>query len=343
VDHNIINPKITVLMPVYNCELYIKEAIESILNQTFSDFEFLIIDDASTDLTPSIIKSYNDSRIKLIEKPDNSGYTNSLNYGLSIANGDYIARMDGDDFSFPERFHKQISFLDSNRDVFLCGTSYHIMERDKNIILPESHENIKSALLKANCIVHPSVMFRNSRDNKSSVCYDSLKEPAEDYDLWVRLLTFGKLYNLPEILLNYRVHDSQVSQKRNDEQKNAALEVRLDLLNYLECAIDSNERFVLKKALNDENLNYQEIKDFIILKNKLIASNSNSFFEKNAFQKYLDSIEKKIFKDFFLKRDNYSPIIFFYYLKIRGNWKIKTKDEFKLLVKSLIFFKIKNE
>ena len=97
-------PTITVLMPVYNCALYINEAMDSILSQTFDDFEFLIIDDASTDDTVSIIKSYNDPRIQLVEKPVNTGYTNSLNYGLSIANGKYIARMDGDDISLPERF-----------------------------------------------------------------------------------------------------------------------------------------------------------------------------------------------------------------------------------------------
>ncbi len=120
-------PRITVIMPVYNCELYIKEAIDSILNQTFTDFEFLIIDDASTDKTVSIIKEYKDFRIQLIEKEGNKGISDSLNYGLKVAKGEYIARMDGDDISLPERFVKQVTFLDSNPDVILCGSNFGII------------------------------------------------------------------------------------------------------------------------------------------------------------------------------------------------------------------------
>ena len=112
-------PKITVLMPVYNCELYIQEAIESILHETYSDFEFLILDDASTDQTVSIIKKYKDACIQLIEKLLKAGYTNSLNYGLTIARGKYIARMDGDDISFPDRFVKQVTYLEANPGVVL--------------------------------------------------------------------------------------------------------------------------------------------------------------------------------------------------------------------------------
>jgi glycosyltransferase involved in cell wall biosynthesis len=104
----------------------VQTAIESILNQSYTDFEFIIIDDASTDTTVTIIKSYHDSRIQLIEKSINSGYTNSLNSGLKIANGKYIARMDGDDISFPQRFAKQIAFLEGNPEVVVCGTSYTI-------------------------------------------------------------------------------------------------------------------------------------------------------------------------------------------------------------------------
>ena len=128
-------PKITVLLPVYNCELYVRTAIESILNQTFTDFEFLIIDDASTDKTLAVLKKIKDSRIQLIEKPVNSGYTNSLNYGLQMAKGKYIARMDGDDISHPERFAKQIVYLEAHPEVVVCGTTYKIVGNDKQKIM----------------------------------------------------------------------------------------------------------------------------------------------------------------------------------------------------------------
>lgn len=154
-------PTITVLMPVFNCELYIKDAVDSILNQTYNNFEFLIIDDASTDETVSIIKAYTDSRIKLIEKPINTGLTNSLNQGLKLAKGKYIARMDGDDISLPERFEKQITFLEKNPEVVLCGSWFNVIGSELVIKTPENYEDIKLALLKGNCIAHPSVMMRN--------------------------------------------------------------------------------------------------------------------------------------------------------------------------------------
>ena len=118
------SPKISVILPVYNSELYIKETIDRVLNQTFSDFELLIIDDCSTDKTVSIIKEYSDERICLIEKEKNSGLINSLNFGISLAKGEYIARMDGDDICLLERFAKQVAFLDKNPTIILCGTAY---------------------------------------------------------------------------------------------------------------------------------------------------------------------------------------------------------------------------
>jgi glycosyltransferase involved in cell wall biosynthesis len=200
-------------MPVYNCELYVQEAVDSILNQSFTDFEFLILDDASTDQTVSIIKKYNDPRIQLIEKPSNSGYTNSLNYGLTIAKGKYIARMDGDDISFSGRFAKQVAYMEAHPEVVVCGTSYKIVGNNKHIDIPKNNDAIKLNLLKGNCICHPSVMIRKKVLDEFSVIYDTSKEPAEDYDMWVRLLSFGKLHNLQDVLLEYRIYNTQVSKK----------------------------------------------------------------------------------------------------------------------------------
>lgn len=117
-------------MPVYNAEKFLKPAIESILNQTFSDFELIIIDDNSNDKTADIIKSYNDNRIKHIVNPNRIGFTNSLNQGLKIAQGDYIARMDADDISDPERFSKEIEFLENNPDIGVCGSWMKIIDEN---------------------------------------------------------------------------------------------------------------------------------------------------------------------------------------------------------------------
>jgi glycosyltransferase involved in cell wall biosynthesis len=337
-------PKITVLMPVYNCELYIKEAVDSILNQTFSDFEFLIIDDASTDKTVSIVQTYNDPRIRLFEKPVNTGLTNSLNYGLSIAKGEYIARMDGDDISLPERFAKQVAFLDANPDVVLCGTALKIIGTGNSIIFPQKNEDIKLRLLKGNCIAHPSVMLRNNKLKEFSFRYDPKTEPAEDYDLWVRLLEKGKLFNLQEELLNYRVHITQVSHKRQKEQNQCALESRLKLLKYLNYTFNENEYVLLKKIMQrNVVVTFDEIKNFSILKDKLVISNSNDFFYSNGFEKYLFELQNQNYKKYFIENENFYLINCFQYFSIRDKFgfKLKFKDEFKLIIKSLLFYKRK--
>jgi glycosyltransferase involved in cell wall biosynthesis len=339
------SPKITVLMPVYNCELYIREAVDSIINQTFDDFEFLIIDDASTDKTVAIIKTYADTRIQLIEKPANTGYTNSLNHGLSIAKGEYIARMDGDDISLPERFEKQVAFLDSNPDVVLCGTALKIIDSDKVICYPEFHENIKLVMLTHNCIIHPSVMIRKSVLDYYSVKYDISKEPAEDYNLWTKLLLYGKLYNFQEVLLHYRMHPSQVSQKRKNVQIDSSIETQIQLLDNLSLKYD---KFlissVLKKVFeNKKFFLYEEIVFFNKLKKNLLLANSSQFFEPVGFENYLNKIESKIVKCYFLKREKYDPsIIFKYFLLKRSLSKsFSLIQELKLLFKSIIFWNVK--
>lgn len=335
-------PKITVLMPVYNCELYIQEAVDSILNQTFYDFEFLIIDDASTDKTTAIIKRYKDPRIKLIEKPLNMGYTNSLNYGLKVAKGEYIARMDGDDISLPERFAKQIAFLDANPDVVLCGSNFSIIGKDKVVNLPKENEDVKLALLKGNCIVHPSVMMRNSIIQCYAISYDSMTEPAEDYDLWVRLLKFGKLYNIQEVLLNYRVHATQVSQKREQQQIYSALQSRFKILNYVEYSFNAYEHKLLEKIIQTNvEVTFSEIKDFFHLKKKMLLANSNNFFEQNGFHFYLTDLYNQNIKMYFVNKESFYPINCYQYFLIKKSFsfKLKLKEEIKLTIKSLIFYK----
>lgn len=211
--------KITVLMPVYNTAPYLKEAIESILSQTFGDFEFLIIDDASTDGSVGIVKSYSDPRIKLIEKPRNTGYTNSLNMGLELARGEYIARMDSDDISLPARFAKQVAFMEAHPEVGACGTWVQTMGAFEQLWKKAEHDwEIKIKLFTETHLCHPSVMIRRSVLTRHQLRYDPAFEPAEDYDMWSNISKVSCLANLPEALLHYRVHQSQVSGVRLREQ-----------------------------------------------------------------------------------------------------------------------------
>jgi len=334
-------PKITVLMPVYNCELYIKESIDSILNQTFTDFEFLIIDDASTDQTIALIKTYTDARIKLIVKPVNNGLTNSLNQGLKLAKGDYIARMDGDDISLPERFAKQVAFLETNLDTILCGTWFSIIGSGDVAKVPENQDEIKVALLKGNCIAHPSVMMRKQVLEELPIAYDAEKESAEDFDLWVRLIALGKLHNLQEVLLKYRVHDAQVSQKREALQVQLSLQLRLQMFRYLNYSFNNKEYDLLKKIIESGFLvTFTELKDFLILKEKMLLANADGFFDSNGFKKYLSDLQKQCFKNYFVHRKSYHPLICFQYFASRNKSDVKLKriDELKLILKTIIFY-----
>ncbi len=154
-----INSKVTILMPVYNGEKYLKEALESILNQTFTNFEFLIINDASTDNSKNIINSFNDHRIKLIENKENLGLTKSLNKGISISQSEYIARMDADDISLPKRLGIQVKFMDKHPEIGAVGTWAKIIgdKNKKHIKTYSNFEKIKAVSFFKNIIVHPSV------------------------------------------------------------------------------------------------------------------------------------------------------------------------------------------
>lgn len=335
-------PKISVIMPVYNCELYVNEAIDSILNQTEIDFEFLIIDDASSDSTVSLIKSYNDSRIQLIEKPINTGYTNSLNHGLKIAKGKYIARMDGDDISLPKRFAKQVSFLEANQDVIVCGSWFSLIGSDRIVRVTENHEDIKLAFLKGNCIAHPAVMMRKQSLDAFQVVYDVSKEPAEDYDLWIRLMLKGKLHNLQEVLLDYRTHSEQVTKTHSVEQNNKVVETKNSIFGFLEIDLLLEERLVLDKIINNGiNLSFPDIGTFQKLQKKLLSSNTKLFFEPIGFRKEMLDLEKMVVKRCFITKPAYLPTTFIEYLKVKKqlHFKLTTKDEFKLAIKSLVFYR----
>ncbi|KQW97699.1 glycosyltransferase family 2 protein [Flavobacterium sp. Root420] len=292
------NPRITVLMPVYNCELYIKETINSILNQTFIDFEFLIIDDASTDKTIDIIKTYNDERIKLIKKTLNTGLTNSLNIGLKLAKGEYIARMDGDDISFPQRFAKQIALLDANPDIVLCGTLYKVIGTEKICNHPLLYEEIKVKLISGCYIAHPTVMFRKSVFESYQLEYDPAMEPAEDYDLWARLSFIGKIVNIGEVLLYYRIHSKQTSIIYGEKQKKITEDVTIRMLQKLIPLVDRQVYFfdLKKNVINNHNVLTAVVMKMNLLNSLASANNQIGIYDKKFFLKFVN-IEKKHLSD----------------------------------------------
>jgi len=212
-------PKVTVLMPVYNGELFLREAIESILNQTFHDFEFLIIDDGSIDQSTAIIASYSDTRIRFFSNGLNHGLIFTLNKGLDLAQGEYIARMDCDDFAFPDRLARQVEFMNQYPDIGLCGTAMKYMNNDIWVKHPTDHEDIKAGLLFYCTLNHPTVMLRSSVVKSYSLYYDIDCPHTEDYELWTRMAQLTRITNIPDVLLNYRIHGEQIGAKHNAEQQ----------------------------------------------------------------------------------------------------------------------------
>lgn len=200
--------KISVLMSVYNSENFLKESLDSILNQTYPDFEFIIVNDASTDSSLEIIKSYEDPRIKIIDSDKNMGLTYNLNRALSVARGEFIARMDADDVAHRDRFKEQVIFMEQNRSVGVCGTSGEAIDELGNYLfdinLPVEDKKIKSLFLIGNEIIHSSVMIRHSILKKHGVTYDETFLSCQDYRLWVELMDKTTFYNLPKKLVKYR-------------------------------------------------------------------------------------------------------------------------------------------
>lgn len=202
------NPKVTVLMSVYNGEPYLRASIDSILNQTFQDFEFIIIDDASTDSSRKIMESYKDSRIRLLINSRNLGLAASLNRGLKAAQGDFIARQDADDVSRNDRLEKQVCFMRNNAECLLVGgQAMDIDEEGREfgvIPKPLSHSAIRWFLIFDNPFVHTSVMFRKNIMLKDFNGYDHLFVCSQDYELWSRVAHDHPVANLSDILVNKR-------------------------------------------------------------------------------------------------------------------------------------------
>ncbi len=221
-------PVISVIMPVYNADRYVAKAVESILAQTFTDFEFLIIDDGSSDRSRSILQHYaaRDPRIRLISRP-NTGYVVALNEMLAKATGKYIARMDADDIALPERFAKQVAFLEANPEFVCVGGAYQVIDDCDRLLLhhlsmpTEDEENQRLSLGGHTTICHPCAMFRRAAIAQVGD-YDPDLMPTEDLDLWLRLGEVGKLANLDEPVLKYRFHNGSVSEQKQMLQQQKA-------------------------------------------------------------------------------------------------------------------------
>jgi glycosyltransferase involved in cell wall biosynthesis len=332
-------PIITVLLPVYNAALYLKEAIRSILNQTFTDFELLIINDGSTDKSAEIIKTFKDNRIKIIQNDVNIGLIQTLNKGIKLARGKYLARMDADDIAMPKRLEKQVFFLENNPQFALVGSQANIIYNERKTSRKYNMET-KSQLIPLLSFffcpfLHPSVLIKKSVLNEFQ--YDNNFTIAEDYHLWIRILNKYPCANLKESLLYYREHSNNISNLR-----------KKDKLDSIKKIYHLNLKSVGLKCTNTELDTYLKISDgyktpitlseFKEIKNWLIKLQQHLL----SVEQFEEDIVKKVFGRVWYRihRKNTSQgmRIFFQYLTNRQGLKANIRLQYVafLFIKCLL-------
>ncbi|HVN40476.1 MAG TPA: glycosyltransferase [Myxococcota bacterium] len=225
-------PRVTVLLPVYEGREHLPAAIESILGQSFRDFELLVIDDGSSDGSADVVAACHDPRVRCVRNDRNLGVAASLNRGLELARGEIVARMDADDTSLPERLRRQVEFLDANPEIGACGAWTVTTGRREGVRIeyPTRAEDVRCGLIFDPTLAHPTVCLRRAWFERSGLRYDEGYVHAEDYDLWCRASACFPLANLGEVLLRYRVHDASVSERYRAAQQASVARIHRQLL-----------------------------------------------------------------------------------------------------------------
>ena len=319
-------------MAVYNGEKYLREAIDSILNQTFTDFEFIIINDGSTDSTKDIILSYNDKRIKLINNEKNLFLATSLNKGIKLAKGKYIARMDADDISLPERFEIQYKFMEENQDIDICGTWFQMFGDENRIVKhPETNDEIKFAMFNNSALGHPTIIF-NSRI-KPLFVYEEKQLGFEDYKLWLNLAISVKISNIQKVLLKYRWHNKNMTQTIIEKNSHLIDNIRIQ---YIKEQINVNiNKNNAKKILTAINTPWEVNSDILTIDyyfRQLIENNKSTkiFSQKYIYEKLKTNWQRIIFKQ---KKQSikHLKLLFSPFYK-----NVSSKQTLKFIVKCLI-------
>ena len=279
-------PRVSVLMPVYNGERFLREAIESVLHQTFTDFELLIINDGSTDGSLDIIQTYRDPRIRLINNGANIGLIATRNKGIDNARGEFFALLDCDDIAYPERLAAQVTFLDKNPDFGMVGTWVKIIDENgrptgKIVKYTASPEMIPSLLVFRCYFVQSAVVIRKSALPEE---HYRLYPGAEDFDLWVRVAKNARVWNLQKVLVSYRVHPSSISFVNARIIENYAREINCNQLKAINIEPSSREldihRGIAKSSVLPANGFIKEAEGWLA---KLYTANKQVNYYKSPF------------------------------------------------------------
>lgn len=280
------SPLITIVMPVWNAQKTVIQAVESILNQTYTNFEFLIFDDCSTDNTGHLLKNINDSRIKIFRNKANKRVAWCMNHAIKIAKGKYLARMDADDISLPERLDKQVTFLETHQKVGVCGSFMTLLGdmEGKLWTVPTDSKQIKADSLFYNPIFQPTTMFRLSLFKKYQLFYESKfdvnEQKCEDYSLWVRCLNYFDFANLDEVLVKYFVTRAKI--KHDLTHVTMPTQIRRQLLQHL---FVNQEEFPLHEQIATGRINRKKLVEYETWLNKLFeANNESNYYDRYALR-----------------------------------------------------------
>lgn len=321
-------PVISVIMPVYNAGKYLHEAIESILNQTYTNFELIIINDGSTDNSEAVIRNFNDQRIVYVKNEKNLKIVETLNKGILLARGIYVARMDADDFSIPERLQLQYDFLEKHKHVDLVGSNIEFWQKGGGVSkYSESDGAIKAQLLFSCAIAHPTIMAR--REFYEKYKYKAEYDKAEDYELWIRSIKDKAFHNIQKPLLKYRIHDEQSKSIFQINQTNKVREFVFKNLFKLE---DKNKLNLYLKLCNSEYLTIDELE---ILYETLFTLKEVNYLTGENFQNILISRIWHIVSIYHAKNRQ-----IFFQILLRKNRSFMKKVSNRLLVRYVLKFTI---
>jgi glycosyltransferase involved in cell wall biosynthesis len=307
--------KVSIILPVFNAEKYLGISIASILKQTFDNFELIIINDGSTDSTIHIIYSFQDKRIRVINKEENEGYVKALNEGLKIANGEFIARLDADDSSHPDRLQKQVQFLEYNKEYGLVGS--YVIDFEGNPILNSFLDSVQLKLefLFKNPFVHSSIMFRKELIRLYEFKYDELLTYAEDYKLWFEISKVSELAIIPDVLTKYRKHESQVSYKFKETQKKRFQQINTEIWeHYLGRVLNDIEKDILIYKKLNSSYGIKLLNEFIY---KFNNEESVEYFQKRFINEYIVLRKFERFHIFRVSGLSFRTK-FFYMLNLKG-------------------------
>lgn len=276
-------PLVSILFPVYNTADYLREAMDSMLNQTFTDFELIVLNDCSPDNADEILDAYTDPRIVRYRGEKNQGLANVLNVGMDMARGKYIARMDSDDISHPNRLQVQVDFLESHPEVDLCSAGMHLFGAcDETWSRPSDTKTAKVTALFYSPILHASSVWRKSSFDDFGLRFRQEMVPAEDYDLWCRALSLGvQMVNIADVLYEYRIRPGQAtSNTGKSKEKCDIIRKEYFVKAFPKVSEDKADLFVNWKDCSLRQLRW-------LLINMLVANGKNTFFDRKVLLKRL--------------------------------------------------------